>query len=495
MLAPRSWRWVLPVAIFAASLLLRLEAYRVVTGSQSFYWPICRAWELAGGGIGWIISQQSSPLRKGLLPITAGLVGAIAVLSCTADFGVVPQSDLHPSYQACLAAACALGLLGLQADGLWRPIWCRPLLWLGNISYALYLVHWPVLATWRAVTYDSTIAPLPAAVLVGVSIVLALALHHMVERPIHRWPIQHPALPFIFALAGAVPLALGAIAISRDAERWLPDNRMFLFQACGKAGFDHAAECSHGPGKPDTLLFGDSLAAHLVPGLEASDPQLSFIQATKPACGPTFDLKQRFIAFETLRTASECLKYTMQVRSWMAEHHEIRLVILGGSWLAGFEARKRSVALYRTDKLGRTVGVPYDRDLLVRAEAQTIAELRKYGARVIVVAPPPPPIFDAGMCFGALKSGKWMPFSGTCTFSLAQHRDVRDEEDILLARLATEAKVPIFRFDGRLCNAGHCGADWQGRALFHDQGHFSPDGWSGLARDIDFAHHLEKLAR
>jgi peptidoglycan/LPS O-acetylase OafA/YrhL len=60
-----------------------------------------------------------------------------------------------------------------------------PIQWLGNISYSLYLVHWPVIA----IATQYAIAPLPLhseLELVALSLVLSAALYYAIENPIRR---------------------------------------------------------------------------------------------------------------------------------------------------------------------------------------------------------------------------------------------------------------------------------------------------------------------
>ena len=65
----------------------------------------------------------------------------------------------------------------------------RPCVYLGGLSYAVYLWHWPVIVIARW-TFGVHCAPLRAAC-VGVSMLLSLSSHHLVERPV----IRHSAPP------------------------------------------------------------------------------------------------------------------------------------------------------------------------------------------------------------------------------------------------------------------------------------------------------------
>ena len=65
----------------------------------------------------------------------------------------------------------------------------RPCVYLGGLSYAVYLWHWPVIVIARW-TFGFHCTPLRAAC-VGVTMLLSLASHHLVERPV----IRHGARP------------------------------------------------------------------------------------------------------------------------------------------------------------------------------------------------------------------------------------------------------------------------------------------------------------
>lgn len=98
----------------------------------------------------------------------------------------------------------------------------RPLIWLGRISYALYLVHWPLLVALRRAGVSTEVAPW--ATLVG-SLALAAAVTRFVETPVRRGRVVGTRRRAVVALGATVAglvlmvTALPVAAPGFDVER------------------------------------------------------------------------------------------------------------------------------------------------------------------------------------------------------------------------------------------------------------------------------------
>lgn len=205
--------------VFAASL-----AYSVVLTATdqplAYFHSLTRAWEFALGGLlalGVTAFTPATPVRLAL-----GWVGLAGLVACGL---VLRVGSVFPGWAAlwptlCGAAVIAAGASGsrLGAD---RLLSTRPARYLGDLSYALYLWHWPVLVFYLVVRDRTDPGPLGGAAVIGLSLVLSVATHHLVEQPVRRSPIgvATPWGAYRFAALALVPVLVAAGCWQVVAER------------------------------------------------------------------------------------------------------------------------------------------------------------------------------------------------------------------------------------------------------------------------------------
>jgi peptidoglycan/LPS O-acetylase OafA/YrhL len=218
LLTTLPWKMFSPVVrlISLLSVVIGLSlAWCIIESSQNEVWaffsPLTRAWELALGAILAVVAPhlRGRAPRWGLVLSSAGLV---VVLWST---WVYTSATLWPG-AAVIAPVVATGaiiaggsLRGPERFG--RLVNFAPVQWLGNISYSLYLVHWPVIAI--ATQYAFAPLPLHSEIeLVLVSVALAAALYYAIENPIRRskWLANRRLVTFIFG-AALIGLSFAAI--------------------------------------------------------------------------------------------------------------------------------------------------------------------------------------------------------------------------------------------------------------------------------------------
>ena len=95
-----------------------------------------------------------------------------------------------------VAVVSACLVLGLQAPGpLRRALARRELVWVGRISYGLYLFHWPIFVVLDAERVGVS-GPMLFAIRLVVTLVITVASYELVEQPIRSGRRVAPKVAF-----------------------------------------------------------------------------------------------------------------------------------------------------------------------------------------------------------------------------------------------------------------------------------------------------------
>lgn len=199
--------------VLAVCLLLSLVAAEALTDAHpalSFYSPTSRAWEmLAGSLLAFLSLSAPKGLRGGLLsrivpPLSlVTLLGSIVVL----DLAAID----HPGLMTLPVILATCGLIWFTSPGepVTRLLASGPMVYVGKLSYSLYLWHFPIFAFGRLYQVG-TPGPVDMAIWVGLTFALSIAGYYVVERPF-RFQVQ----PRRFAIATGAALVptLGLCAL------------------------------------------------------------------------------------------------------------------------------------------------------------------------------------------------------------------------------------------------------------------------------------------
>lgn len=294
--------------LFAAAAALSFAAALAVSyrnTSFAFYLTPFRAWELA---LGALLSIGFFPA-----PATAFWKNACGAAGLLLVLGVIflgsPSAPLLLMTSLTGIGATlmiASSERGISAVG--KLLSLRPIVFIGLISYSLYLWHWPLIVFQRT---DELLLPNSSGVatklaLVVLSVGIAFLSWKFIEMPFRAkaraaskgavFGVASTAMASAVALCGLVLFAGGApfrfpervVAIAswlaydpstafRSGQCYLATNRQRLdVQTCMKPDGR----------RPNYLLVGDSHAAHLWFGLSAAMPEVNIMQATASACRP-----------------------------------------------------------------------------------------------------------------------------------------------------------------------------------------------------------------
>ena len=270
----------------------------------AFFLTPFRAWELLLGalvGLGFFPAPVTPSLKNVVGVLGLALV-SIAIFFCSS----VTPLPLATS-AACVGSALIIysSETGISAVG--RLLSWRPAVFIGLISYSLYLWHWPIMVFERS---DGVLFGQPSEMakigLVLVSIGVAYLSWKFIETPFRAGT---KTISVRTALAGAlasmaVVCALAVTAIKLDGapyrfpqsivaiSSYLGYNPAAAFRegscylAANRQSFDAKTCLAKDDAKPNYLLVGDSAAAHLWLGLSSVMPEINLMQATASTCRP-----------------------------------------------------------------------------------------------------------------------------------------------------------------------------------------------------------------
>ena len=197
--------------VTVASLVFSILWTSQDAASAYFITPT-RAWEFGAGGLLGILSVAS--VRFVALRTVVSWLGW-----ATIGFSVLVYSDALP-FPGFLAIVPVLGTLAVMWGGTPRTGWSatrlvslRPVQFVGDISYSLYLWHWPLIVIAPFLT-GQEIGSRVKLVILGLSVLLAFVTKIMVEDPARsrRFFLSHsPRVTFV-STAAAMVLVLAATA-------------------------------------------------------------------------------------------------------------------------------------------------------------------------------------------------------------------------------------------------------------------------------------------
>jgi len=176
--------------------------------SAAFYLLPTRAWELAAGGLVFLIAKQG--LASESIQKSGYWLGWVLVIS---SFFIITEHLAWPGYWAILPVlGTSLIILG-QKDGC--VLTDNPIAqWLGDRSYSLYLWHWPlVVALSFASLHNEWLWVIGAFVL---SILLAHLSFVFVETPTRQYLTKAKLLKEIMVIASvSAVIGVGSVAVNK----------------------------------------------------------------------------------------------------------------------------------------------------------------------------------------------------------------------------------------------------------------------------------------
>jgi hypothetical protein len=245
------------------------------------------------------------------------------------------------------------------------------MVFVGLISYSLYLWHWPLIVyvSRYALTGAGSPGPLGKLAYLTISMILGTLSWWLVERPFRQGQLR-PGRQVLFALAGTVSVGAlvlaGAFGLTRGLPQRFPPTVLAVAQSLradpatewrrGVCFLDYSDPFSNFNPKvclpedarrAEYLLVGDSHGAQMYPGLAQVMTQLNIGQATVGACVPLPGGVRP--SAEIYR--ANCQRMADYLYREYLPRHRVHTVVYSGAWAAEDMPSLRSTAGYLA-KLG-----------------------------------------------------------------------------------------------------------------------------------------------
>lgn len=468
----REYLWLAVIASFVINIWATHYRPR-----SAFYILIPRAWELLLGAL--LAMKAVPPLKRRVSREIAGLMGLGLIAWAVSVF---TEDTIFPGFSAllpCLGAGLII-YAGENGPSFVRTILgFRPLVFIGVISYSLYLWHWPIIVFSKYLSVGD-LSAVETSIVILASLVMAFISFEFIESPFRGGdsPITRRRV-FSFGLAASALSAVLGFAIYstqgfpgrfNESTRQLIatniDRKSDYQEVCSNwkteiNSISDIAFCNVGTQSSKKIMFwGDSHVQQLYPLIQRiydggglRDHGAVFAVAT--GCSPTEHMNRPGPSFHC-----DSFSHFALMR---AEEEDVDTVFIG------FAAPSPVWTLCPSVD-GRCVGKISDEETRQRVLGELsehIQELKMRGKRVIVSLPFP--IFDKSIPDLEVRNAVLQRFGFAGVAAETSSPIARDR----LASVAQSMGAEIFDPRGSLCRNRDCITEVDGVSIYKDRSHIA----------------------
>jgi peptidoglycan/LPS O-acetylase OafA/YrhL len=445
------------------------------TGQVKTYFLLtARAHELIAGALAFLIAQKY-PLRSNTV---ANLLAAIGMAMMIGSLFLLTRGVPFPgvnSLYPCVGAA--LVMVACARPNIFTPLLAnRAMVFIGLISYSLYLWHWPIFVFLRY--RHVTMSPGVISAAIALALALAMLTWKFVENPIrHNRKIEFKqAFQWLYLAPAMAFMAIGLLSYRTEGlpQRFPEDMRQLiasysferdLGRTCSIRAEDYRRitvsylndSCAYGAmhrPKADILLMGDSHANHFKPFVEylAREANLKAVYHVQGACSP-LDL------YRADEPAPEgptvCQKRNADLLEMASR---FKFVVLASSW--DYRGKEQE----------------FERDLSVVVE-----KIERAGATPVVFKDNPNYQTDISQCILRKRRG-WIPADTNCNMPRSDIEERQGGMDRAIDHVA-RAHPKAIVVDPKLvmCDAQECDTYIGNTALYKDSNHINAKAAAMLA--------------
>lgn len=466
----------------------------VVKPSIAFYGIPTRAWELF---IGSILALNVIPtLGTRSSREFYSLVGIGMILYSIFQF--TPETSF-PGFTALLPTLGTAFIIHSGSAGfgfIHKALSLRPVVFIGLISYSLYLWHWPVIV-YTKIFFIKELSGFVLIAMLLVIFLLAILSWKYVESPFRKKSIFKNKQSMLLAsfTTSAVVIVCGlSLVMNQGFPNRLTNNisldskdteweRWGLCEKVTERLENNKGLCDIGADSKlaSFILWGDSHARSLISGvnLSANNIGVSGKIATQAGCPP-------LLSIERINRTS-CDSFNKSVLDFISASQNIEIVILAARWAISTKGTR-----YKKEEAGPAIVLidlkSLDSNNLSNVELfdigirRTIVKLHSLGKKVVLVNPIPEVGYDVPSAYfiGDLTGQDINKIIAPTTKEYMK----RTEEVVsTFQKINENMSVEIAELDAYLCNENYCRVlDDNGIPLYRDDDHLSTYGSKYISR-------------
>jgi len=454
--------------------------------SAAFYWPVSRAWELLLGSfialsIGFRDIERSS---------VRNLMSSFGIILIAVSIFAFDNKTPFPGFAAGLPALGAALVVAYSSGTITGTVLtCKPVVWVGKLSYSLYLWHWPIIVfgkyyLMREFTETEKI------LVIAASFFASYVSMRFIEAPIRdrKWFANTAQLMRLSAVSVALLIASNfAIYIGNGVPARLPAS-VQQFAAGARDVNPRRAECDGrsvaeivkghvclvgaGEDSPSFAILGDSFGDALLPGISeaATEAGRRGIVLTSSGCYPLAGLDDM-----NKRGDSSCKDFVDAAITLLKNKRSITNVVLIGRWTSAALGTRFGETVddgwFVKDINSKSTSYGENRRVFERSVRRTVDLLAE--KRVFIVSYIPEQRIDPPRALGLCTYlGRECPAGiRTADFETRQ-AFIRNTLDAL----ATDRRIHVIDVGSKLCSNQRCKIVANGHVLYADDNHLSKAG-------------------
>lgn len=444
-----------------------------------------RAWEFLIGAITYFISTNKSlqsKIENARLLDGLGLFSLIVILASL----VATERYIFPGWIAVVPVIAVATVILTGGKGLPNSaLSSYAFQIIGNLSYSLYLWHWPIyvyLVTTVAV--DRPVNLIEKTIGLLLTLIISFISYRWIEQPLRMQKGYWSNKKVLALWITSILISLIALAISlkvdaasyrlptylANAEKALIDKNPRLNE-CFLDAHEAAARnydpklCRIGIDQTtqvDAILWGDSFADALQPMVEnvLVSQKLSGVVSTLPGCLP-FD-ENGYKKDSDRDKYSYCAKgLNQKTFQFISSTSSLKYIIMSANWSR------------------------YDKDILTSDFVEHVCMLKKIQRIPILIGPVPSPNYDVPRQWGQLEL-KNKKIINQMIFARSSVKEIEDVFIKLIGEITTSCgAVPYIMPSSIYCEENSCFAVKNGEAMYVDSVHLSNKGASLMRKELE----------